>query len=116
MGCWCITNEKEKTKTIADAQSRIIELQATIESTTADSAKLNAEIAQLQKELGENSKAIEEADALREKQLGEFNTEEKESLQTITSLKGAVQVLSKVHEGAFVQMSASANDEASIDL
>merc|ERR1719399_671308 len=101
MGCWCITYEKEKTKSIADAQARITALQSTIESTTADSAKLNAEVAQLNKELGENTVALEEAEALRAKQLAEFNQEEKETLQAITSAKGAVQVLSKVHKDAF---------------
>merc|ERR1719299_242429 len=50
MGCWCTTGEKEKTKSIADAQSSITVLQTTIEATTADSARLNAEIANLQNE------------------------------------------------------------------
>merc|ERR1719183_2480217 len=80
MGCWCITNEKEKTQNIAKYQADIVTLQATIESTTADSARLNAEVAQLQKETEKNTKALDEAAALRENQLAEFNTEEKETL------------------------------------
>merc|ERR1719169_124312 len=86
MGCWCVTGEKEKTKSIADAQARIVSLQATIEESTADSARLNAEVAQLQSEIAKNTDALGEATALREKQLGEFNVEEKESLQSITSV------------------------------
>merc|ERR1719265_289584 len=97
MGCRCVTGEKEKTQSIAEAQERIVALKATIESTTADSARLTAQIAQLQGEIEKNTKALEEAAALREKQLAEFNEEEKETLQSITGIKGAVQVLSKQH-------------------
>merc|ERR1719515_417153 len=73
MGCWCTTGEKEKTKSIADAQSSIRVLQSTIEATTADSARLNAEIANLQNELAKNTAALGEATELRAKQLAEFN-------------------------------------------
>merc|ERR1719352_660164 len=41
MGCWCVTNEKEKTKSIADAETDIETLAAAIEEFTASSAKLN---------------------------------------------------------------------------
>ena len=51
IGCWCTTNEKEKTKAVADAAERITVLQSTIETNTADSARLNAEVGQLKKEL-----------------------------------------------------------------
>ena len=37
---------------------------------------------------------------VRKKQLAEFNAEEKDMLQTLTSLKGAVTALSKHHEAA----------------
>merc|ERR1719213_1186403 len=38
--CWCTTGEKEKTKSIADAQARITVLQTDIEKSTADSSRL----------------------------------------------------------------------------
>merc|ERR1719261_1171738 len=97
MGCWCVTNEKEKKESVAAGQSRITELTATIEESASDYARLNAEIANLQKELGENTDALESATALRSKQQAEFNQEEKDSLQSIVGLKSAVQVLSKQH-------------------
>merc|ERR1719379_549288 len=100
IGCWCTTNEKEKTKAVADAAERITVLQSTIETNTADSARLNAEVGQLKKELAENTGALDEATKLREKQAAEFVVEEKETIQSVSSLKGAVQVLSKTNEGA----------------
>merc|ERR1719297_758348 len=38
MACWCETNDKEKTKSIAEAEARIEKLTTTIEEYTAASA------------------------------------------------------------------------------
>merc|ERR1719160_1608005 len=106
MGCWCETNDKAKTKAIADGESKIAALTAAIEEFTASSARLNTEIANLEKEVAKNSNALDQATALRQKELAEFNAEEKESLQTISSLKSAVIALSKHHEAALLQESS----------
>jgi len=108
MGCWCETNDKAKTKSIADAEQAISDLTAAIEGFTASSARLNTEIANLEKEVAKNSQALDTATALRTKELAEFNAEEKESLQTISSLKSAVIALSKHHEAALLQSESSA--------
>merc|ERR550537_850643 len=52
--CWCETNEKEKTKAIADAEAKIKELNLLIEELTAASARLTNEIAMLEYEVGKN--------------------------------------------------------------
>merc|ERR1719174_3231381 len=107
MGCWCETNDKAKTKSIADAEQAISDLTAAIEGFTASSARLNSEISNLNKEVAKNSQALDTATALRTKELAEFNAEEKESLQTISSLKSAVIALSKHHEAALLQQESS---------
>merc|ERR1719399_1655623 len=107
MGCWCETNDKLKTKAIADAESKIERLVAFIEEFTANSARLTVEISNLEKEVAKNSDALDKATALRTKELAEFNAEEKESLQTISSVKSAVIALSKHHE-ALLQQDSSA--------
>jgi hypothetical protein len=99
LACWCETNDKEKTKAISDAEARIATLDSTIEQMTALSATLNGEIAQLEKEIASNEKSLEVATALRKKQKAEFVGEEKELVQSIISLKSAIVVLSKHHEG-----------------
>jgi len=103
MNCWCTTNDKAKTTAIADGESTIAELTAAIQSYTALSAKLNSEIENLEKELAANTDALEKATAVRKKELAEFNAEEKSSLSTISSLKGAVGALAKHHDAAFLQ-------------
>merc|ERR1719355_530357 len=95
MACWCETNDKEKTKSIADAEARISDLTTKIEELTANSARLNTEIKNLEKEVAENQAALDKATALRQKQLAEFNEEEKDALEAISALKAAVTVLSK---------------------
>merc|ERR1712072_1016765 len=95
MACWCETNDKEKTKSIADAEARISDLTTKIEELTASSARLNTEIKNLEKEVAENQAALDKATAIRQKQLAEFNEEEKDLLGSISALKSAVTVLSK---------------------
>jgi len=93
--CWCETNDREKTKTIADAEARIEDLTSKIEGFAALSSRLNTEIANLQKELKANQGALDTAGALRAKQLKEFNSEEKDLLGSISSLKAATVTLDK---------------------
>jgi len=106
LACWCETNDKEKTKSIADAESHIEDLTTKIEELTAGSARLNTEIKNLEKEVAENQNALDQATAIRQKELAEFNAEEKDLLQSISALKSAVTVLSKHNAGALVQMPA----------
>merc|ERR1719440_1039804 len=111
MGCWCSTNEQEKTEQIAAGDRSINNLVAKIEEYTANSARLNTEIANLNKEAAKNGEALDAATALRKKQLAEFNAEEKDMLQSITSMKGAVIALKK-HNSAFLQTTQTALDLA----
>merc|ERR1719215_1612842 len=104
MACWCETNDKEKTKSIADAEAKIEDLTTKIEEYTAASARLNTEIKNLESEVANNQEALDKATAIREKQLAEFNAEEKDTLESISSLKAAVTVLSKHQGGAFLQL------------
>merc|ERR1719160_549359 len=103
MACWCETNDKEKTKAIADAEALIEDLTTEIEEKTAASARLNAEITNLEKEIAKNRAALDKATAIRQKELAEFNAEEKDMLQSISALKSAITVLSKHHGGALLQ-------------
>merc|ERR1719424_2513118 len=106
--CWFITNDKKKTKSIADAKSRIAELTTSIEDKTAKSARLNTEIENLNKEISEDAHALEEATAIRVKQLAEFTAEEKDLLMSTYSVKNAVVVLSKhTAPGSFLQTQPS---------
>merc|ERR1719409_2413909 len=105
MMCWCETNDKEKTQAIADGEQRITDLGSSIEELTAKSARLTAEISNLNGEVGKNTEALDKATALRTSDLADFNAEEKETLSSIASMKAAVQVLSK--QNSFLQSDSS---------
>jgi len=99
VACWCSTNDKEKTQAIANAEARITDLTSKVEELTAQSARLNQEIKSLEQEVAKNQASLDTATALRQKQLGDFNGEEKEMLQCINALKSAIVILSKHHPG-----------------
>merc|ERR550514_2583732 len=61
MVCWCETNDKEKTKSIADAEQHLADLTASIEELTAKSARLSTEISNLNREITENGQALSTA-------------------------------------------------------
>merc|ERR1712110_1143190 len=107
MSCWCETNDKEKTKSIAEAEARIADLTTQVEELTATSARLGTEIKNHEKEVAANQAALDQATGIREKQLAEFNAEEKDLLESISALKAAITVLAKHHGGSLLQMPRS---------
>jgi len=107
--CWCETNEKEKTKAIADAEAKIKDLNILIEELTAASTRLQSEIKMLEGEVGKNQGALDKATGMRFKDQGEFQEEESDLLQSIRALKSAIIVLSKHHPAALLQMGQGAS-------
>jgi chromosome segregation ATPase len=103
LACWCATNDREKTKAVADAQAKIKDLTTSIEDLTAASARLTVEIKNLKKEVAANQAALDQATSIRQKELAEFNAEEKDLLLSTQSLGSAITVLSK-KGAAFLQV------------
>merc|ERR1719230_1672010 len=100
LACWCETNDKAKTKAIADAEVKLSQLQSTIEKSIALKETLGVEIDGLEKEIAEDQRSLEAATALRPKQAAEFTAEEKEMMQSIVALEAAITVLAKHHSAA----------------
>ena len=88
---------------IKEAETRIADLTTSVEELTASSARLGTEIKNLEKEVAANQAALDQATGIRQKQLAEFNAEEKDLLESVSALKAAITVLSKHHGGAFLQ-------------
>jgi len=105
MGCWCDTNTKAKTKAITENTGRAKDLQANIEEYLAKSAQCKVEVSSIAKANAENEDALENAAAIRAKELAEFNEDEKNAIVQITGLKNAVITLSKVHGESLSQTS-----------
>merc|ERR1712196_394398 len=60
----------------------------------------------LEKEVESNQDALDKATKIRQKELAEFNAEEGDLLNSISSLKAAIGTLSK-HQGEFLQVPQS---------
>jgi hypothetical protein len=97
MACWCETGDKQKAKAIADGQQKSSDLAASIEELTAKGTQLRTDIETLEASVAEQTAALTQATAIRDKERAEFVAEEKEMITSITSLKGAVITLSKAH-------------------
>jgi len=95
MACWCETNEKEKKKSIQDAEKRTSSLTEKIAELGASSSQMNTELSNLENEVASNQAALDQATAIRMKQLAQFSSEEKELTDSISSLKAASGVLKK---------------------
>jgi len=104
--CWCETNEKLKTKAIADAELKIKNLGSSIEELTAKSAQLTTDIANLEEAITKGKAGLAEAAAVRDKELAEFNQDDKDAIVAIKGLHGAVQVLGKHSAGAALSQEA----------
>jgi len=108
MVCWCKTNDREKSMSLKEAESRIADLTTTIESTAASSGRLKTEIANEASDLAKGEKALAQLTSMRTKQAAEFNGEEKDMLQSIQALGSAIVVLSKHHKGGAFDQAALA--------
>jgi hypothetical protein len=102
LACWCETNDKEKTTAIAEQEEHITSLTSLIEELTATSSKLTTEIKNLEHETAKNQEALDKATEMRQKDLADFNAEEKDVLQSIGAMKSAIVVLSK--HNSFLQI------------
>merc|ERR1719326_2855389 len=100
MVCWCTTNDKDKVKSIDDAEAKIEDLTTKIEELTALAARLTTEIEDLEAEIAKNEAALAKAKSMREKELAEFGKMEADTLGSIDALGNAIKVLSKHNPGA----------------
>merc|ERR1719262_1308493 len=72
MACWCETGDKQKAKAIADGQQKSTDLAAAIEELTAKGTQLRSDIDPLETSVAEQTTALTQATAIREKELAEF--------------------------------------------
>merc|ERR1719161_3180922 len=106
MGCWCTTNDAEKTKSISDAKLHIEKLTAKIESDTAKVSQLETEIAKLGEEIAKSTSALEQATAIKTKETAEFEADQADMAANAKSLGGAVEALGAAHPGAALSQQA----------
>jgi hypothetical protein len=109
--CWCDSNKQSKATAVDDAQRRMNDLQATIEQASGRSGSLSASIEQEKQDVAEGETALADATAIRKKEASAFHSQEKDLLQSIQLLNGAITTLAK-HHPAMLQGGQGADLEA----
>merc|ERR1719253_767674 len=109
MVCWCQTNEKEKTKAIADAEALDKDLSSEIGERAAKFGEDSTEIARLKSQISADTSSLKEATAIREREAAEFYESNKDLIQSVTNVKNAIRILGKHNapKTMFVQLDAS---------
>merc|ERR1719335_828218 len=86
MICWCETNDKIKTKAIADNKALIAQLEEAIPEHAAKIATLQTEVKNLYKDIETGKQELAEATTIREKENAEFSAEEKDTMVSIAGV------------------------------
>jgi chromosome segregation ATPase len=102
LSCWCKVNGDGKTEAVATAEAQINSLSSQMKVLTAKASELEMSIKTLEEEMAANSAALAKATSMREKEHAEFNSNEKDLILSIDSLKHALVVMEKSQE-AFLQ-------------
>eukprot|EP00933_Yihiella_yeosuensis_P072356 TRINITY_DN80733_c0_g1_i1.p1 TRINITY_DN80733_c0_g1~~TRINITY_DN80733_c0_g1_i1.p1 ORF type:complete len:695 (+),score=264.47 TRINITY_DN80733_c0_g1_i1:124-2208(+) len=103
MSCWCRDNEEAKTRAIADAQVSVKSLESRIEELQASTIRLTTQITALEEEIKKNTDSLAESANLREKQKDKFHKDEKDTLQTLTSVKNAETTITSKRSASLLQ-------------
>jgi len=98
MACWCSSGDYDKKTAIEKSKAKIQELGSSIDSLFANSARLSAQVKELEGDASSDKGALATATKLREKQMKQFDGRERDSMQTIDNLEKAVKVLGKHHD------------------
>ena len=106
--CWCKSNEEGKGSQIEVYKTAIDGLEALIEGSAAKTGELETSCKDLKNDIAENTQALKEATQLRKEEAAAFHTQEKDLLEAVGLLKGAIQALGGQHKGALIQSETDA--------
>mmetsp|Transcript_78250 Transcript_78250/g.162498 ORF Transcript_78250/g.162498 Transcript_78250/m.162498 type:complete len:732 (+) Transcript_78250:148-2343(+) len=99
LACWCNDGKYEREEAIKAGTAKVESLTASIEGLTAKSSELSTTIKELGAQISSDTKALDEATVLREKELAEFHGLETDNIQALENLRAAITVLEK-HQNA----------------
>merc|ERR1719473_1666689 len=106
--CYCKTGASTLSKSIADAEAKMPELQSAIEEAEAKMKQLKEDVAAHQADRAAAKEAIAKATAIREKEAAAFAKETAELTAFLNALDKAIAALEKGVSGGFLQTGASA--------
>jgi len=105
--CYCKNGATDLGKSIGDTNTKIPELQTTIEESISQKAQLQEDLKKHQVDRSSAKAAMAEATALREKEAAEFAGVSTDLNTNIAAIKKATEAIEKGMSGAFLQTSAA---------
>merc|ERR1719401_3102339 len=99
LGCWCDTNDKEKTKAIEVGNAKISQLQASMDENVATMLGLKEKRKATMDEINSDHATLVKAEELRIKESKAFQGEETDMLEAVAACKQAIVVLGKHNPG-----------------
>merc|ERR1719262_1307738 len=105
--CYCKSSGSTLEKSIADANTKIPDVQSEIEEAESHKAQLEAEGKQHQQDRADAKAAMAEAQAQREKEAAAFAKEKSEFDANVAAMLKAIAALEKGMAGAFLQTGAA---------
>merc|ERR1719399_865596 len=105
--CYCSNGAEALGKSIADAETRIPQLEANNKEDLALKKQLDAKIAEAKSSRAEAKETIAQATALREKEAAAYAKVKSDADANIGALSGAIPAIEKGMAGAFLQTAAA---------
>merc|ERR1719409_860355 len=101
--CYCDTTKANKTAAIENHEATIASLNADIEDRSAQSERLNEEVAELLKDMSKNNGTLSTATAQRTRENLDFEAEEADMISGISQLERALGLLNAIEPASFLQ-------------
>jgi len=106
--CYCQTGQKTLTVDISSAETRVPQLESSLNAGGAEKAQLAADVAQATKDRAEAQKAMSEATAIRTKEADNYAKESLEGRASMKAMENALSALRKGTSGSFLQTAEAA--------
>mmetsp|Transcript_10284 Transcript_10284/g.22025 ORF Transcript_10284/g.22025 Transcript_10284/m.22025 type:complete len:680 (+) Transcript_10284:98-2137(+) len=114
-GAWCRTESKEMQREVQDAKTRVAELTATIEKSTAEIEDLDASIAELNAATKTVDQELADAKEVRAKEKSDYQAVDADLVETIDMIERAVSVLEReLPKNGFLQKAVHSPDVADV--
>mmetsp|Transcript_29418 Transcript_29418/g.64657 ORF Transcript_29418/g.64657 Transcript_29418/m.64657 type:complete len:700 (-) Transcript_29418:39-2138(-) len=102
--CYCKSNDEELSKSITDGKAYVELLESKIQAATNGKTQAEADLKQSKEDRAEANKAVEDAQAAREKEAKEFAEESGEMKSNIEAMGKAIPAIEKGMGGSFLQV------------
>jgi len=105
--CYCKTAEEELSASIAEAEEKIPQLEASIKEAVEQKKLMKDQLVQHKADRADAEEAIAKASAIRKKEAAAFAAESAESNSNIAALNSAIPAIEKGMAGSFLQTTAA---------